>query len=118
MLTSEPTDETLKLLQDGLGNITDDLIKEFNHRTVGMVIGNDQWLLLDPRTKLSTNWDIYVAILLITVIFTMPLSMAFIHAQQSLVWLDLLADVTFILDIIKVRRNIKRILEYTLQTCC
>ena len=68
-----------------------------------MVIGNDR-LLLDPRTQFSTNWDIYVAILLIATIFTMPLSMAFETMQTSLLMLDLLADVTFVLDIMKVRR--------------
>jgi hypothetical protein len=99
--THDPSDPTLTLLQEGFENITDDLIDEFNTRTVGMVIGNDRWLLIDPSTRFSGIWDTYVAILLIITIFTMPLSMAFVEIQQRLVWLDILADATFVLDIVK-----------------
>ena len=65
-----------------------------------MVVGNDR-NLIDPRSRLSTDWDIYVAVLLIVTIFTMPLSMAFFDIQRDLQPLDLLADVTFLLDILK-----------------
>ena len=57
--------------------------------------------MIDPRENLSAHWDIYVAVLLILTIFTMPLSMAFLDIQQTLKPLDLLADVTFLLDILK-----------------
>ena len=70
----------------------------FSHK--GMVVGNDR-NLVDPRSRLSPDWDIYVAVLLIVTIFTMPLSMAFFDIQRDLQPLDLLADVTFLLDILK-----------------
>ena len=83
---------------------------EFTNRYKEMVYGND-WLI-DPRSRFSTNWDIFVAILLVTVIFTMPLSMAFTEAQDNLYALDLTADVVFILDIVKVSFLCVYVLDY------
>ena len=41
-----------------------------------MVIGHSEFLL-DPRSRLSINWDIAVGLLLVLTVITMPLSMAF-----------------------------------------
>mmetsp|Transcript_52394 Transcript_52394/g.119473 ORF Transcript_52394/g.119473 Transcript_52394/m.119473 type:complete len:887 (-) Transcript_52394:62-2722(-) len=93
-------DPVLLSIQNAFNQITDDMVEEFNKRSEGMVVGNDR-NLIDPRSRLSTDWDIYVAVLLIVTIFTMPLSMAFFDIQRDLQPLDLLADVTFLLDILK-----------------
>mmetsp|Transcript_67192 Transcript_67192/g.135402 ORF Transcript_67192/g.135402 Transcript_67192/m.135402 type:complete len:894 (+) Transcript_67192:59-2740(+) len=98
LFTEGSNDETINFLQEGFKNITEDLINEFNKRAQGMVVGEDQRILIDPRSPLSTNWDIYVAILLVATIFTMPLSMAFLDIQKALKPLDLLADITFLTD--------------------
>ena len=99
--TEVSPDPTIALLQRGIDKITDVLLEEFNQRSENMTVGRDKNRLLDPSSKLSANWDIYVAVLLIVTIFTMPLSMAFEGAQAGLKPLDLLADITFLLDIAK-----------------
>jgi hyperpolarization activated cyclic nucleotide-gated potassium channel 2 len=65
-----------------------------------MVIG-DSKCLLDPRGFVSVQWDLLIALLLITTIFTMPLSMAFQYFQTTLFPLDFMADILFVLDVFK-----------------
>jgi len=93
-------DPVLLSIQNAFSLLTDDLVQEFEHRTKDMIVGSDKYLI-DPRSSWSLNWDIYVAILLVVTIFTMPLSMAFDTMQTALKPLDLTADITFIMDICK-----------------
>jgi len=69
-------------LQTAFTSISEALISEHNKRSKDMVVGNDK-CLLNPRGKVSGNWDLGIAALLIVTIFTMPLSMAFQEIEVS-----------------------------------
>jgi len=87
-------------MRSAFTDITNDLIKEHNRRRMDMVKGTSKYLL-DPRGFISVQWDLLIALLLITTVFTMPLSLAFEYFETTLFPLDVAADILFVLDVVK-----------------